>query len=140
MKFYHSAGFCKINYFIFEAITFLSKIQNHSKKLSNYGSFSKIGRKNHYLEILKSKIGRKKHYLEFLKSKIERKNHYLDVLIQRLQGETTTLKFCRKVVEFSFRWTLKPNRAKKSKIQLHKKFNYEKWPFYHNLTSPYYKI
>jgi hypothetical protein len=44
--------------------------------LSNYGSFSKIGRKNHYLETLKSKIGRKNHYLEFLKSKIGRKNHY----------------------------------------------------------------
>jgi hypothetical protein len=55
--------------------------------LSNYGSFSKIGRKNHYLEILKSKIGRK--------------NHYLDVLTQRLEGKTTTLKFCHKVVEFS---------------------------------------
>ena len=38
------AGFCKIYYshFIFEVITFLSKIQNYSKKLSNYGSFSKI--------------------------------------------------------------------------------------------------
>ena len=44
-------------------ITFLSKIQTHSKKLSNYGIFSKIGRKNHYLEISKSKIGRKNHYL-----------------------------------------------------------------------------
>jgi hypothetical protein len=69
--------------------------------LSNYGSFSKIGRKNHYLEILKSKIGRKNHYLEFLKSKIGRKNHYLDVLIQKLEGKTTTLKFCHEVVEFS---------------------------------------
>jgi hypothetical protein len=80
LKFYHSVGFCKIYYshFIFEVITFLSKIQNHSKKLSNYGSFSKIGRKNHYLKISKSKIGRKNHYLEFLKSKIE--------------GKTTTLK------------------------------------------------
>ena len=28
--------------FIFEVIIFLSKIQNHAKKLSNYGSFSKI--------------------------------------------------------------------------------------------------
>ena len=56
----------------------MSKIQNHSKILSNYGSFSKTGRKNHYLEILKSKIGRKNHYLEFLKSKIGRKNHYLE--------------------------------------------------------------
>ena len=56
LKFYQSAGFCKIYYshFIFEVITFLRKIQNHSKKLSNYGSFSKIRRKNHYLEILKS--------------------------------------------------------------------------------------
>jgi len=44
--------------------------------LSNYGSFSKIGRKNHYLEILKSKNGRKNHYLDVLKSKIGRKNHY----------------------------------------------------------------
>ena len=73
----NSEGFCKIYYshFIFEVITFLSKIQNHSKKLSNYGSFSKIRRKNHYLEILKSKIGRKNHYLEFLKSRIGWKNH-----------------------------------------------------------------
>jgi hypothetical protein len=55
--------------------------------MSNYGSFSKIGRKNHYLEILKSKIGRK--------------NHYLDVMIQRWEGKTTTLKFCPKVEEFS---------------------------------------
>jgi len=59
--------------------------------LSNYGSFSKIGRKNHYLEIFKSKIGRK--------------NHYLDVLIQRWEGKTTTLKFCHKVVEFSSRFS-----------------------------------
>jgi hypothetical protein len=44
LKFYQSVGFCKIYYshFIFEVITFLSKIQNHSKKLSNYGSISKI--------------------------------------------------------------------------------------------------
>jgi hypothetical protein len=69
--------------------------------LSNYGSFSKIGRKNRYLEILKSEIERKNHYLEFLKSKIGRKNHYLDVLIQRLEGKTTTLKFFHTVVEFS---------------------------------------
>jgi hypothetical protein len=33
------------SHFIFEVISFLSKIQNHSKILSNYGSFSKIGRK-----------------------------------------------------------------------------------------------
>ena len=31
------------------------------KQMSNYGSFSKIGRKNHYLEILKSKMGRRNH-------------------------------------------------------------------------------
>ena len=33
-------GICKIYYshFIFEVITFLSKIQNHPKKLSNYGN------------------------------------------------------------------------------------------------------
>ena len=55
LKHYHSLGICKIYYshFIFEVITFLRKNQNHSGKLSNYGSFSKIGRKNHYLEILK---------------------------------------------------------------------------------------
>jgi hypothetical protein len=47
--------------------------------LSNYGSFSKPGRKNHYLEILKSKIGRKNHYIEFLN--------------QKLEGKTTTLMF-----------------------------------------------
>jgi hypothetical protein len=43
LKFYQSAGFCKIYYshFIFEVITFLSIIQEHSKKLSNYGSFFK---------------------------------------------------------------------------------------------------
>ena len=37
LKFYQSAGFCKIYYshFIFEVIAFLSKIQNHYKKLSN---------------------------------------------------------------------------------------------------------
>jgi hypothetical protein len=52
LKHYQSAGFCKIYYshFIFEVITFLSKIQSHSKKSSNYGNISKIGRKNHYLE------------------------------------------------------------------------------------------
>jgi hypothetical protein len=68
LKFYQFAGFCKIynSHFILEVITFLRKIPNHSKKLSNYGIFSKIGRKNHYLEFLKSKIGRKKHYLEIL--------------------------------------------------------------------------
>jgi len=57
LKHYHSLGICKIYYshFIFEVITFLSKIQNHSKKIVNYGSSSKIGRKNHYLEFLKSK-------------------------------------------------------------------------------------
>ena len=40
LKYYQSWGFCKIYYshFIFEVITFLSKIQNHSKKLSNYGN------------------------------------------------------------------------------------------------------
>jgi len=68
-------GICKIYYshFIFEVITFLRKIQNHSKKLSNYGSFSIIGRKNHYLEILKSKIGRKNHSREKLKNVLVRK-------------------------------------------------------------------
>ena len=44
--------------------------------MSNYGSFSKIGRKNHYLDILKSKIGRKNHYLEKLNSKNRRKFYY----------------------------------------------------------------
>jgi hypothetical protein len=72
--------------------------------LSNYGSFSKIGRKIHYLEILKSKIGKRNHYLEFLKSKVGRKNHCLDVLIQGLKGKITTLQFCHKVVEFSSRF------------------------------------
>ena len=64
----NSEGFCKIYYshFIFEVITFLSKIQNHSKKLSNYGSFSKIRRKNHYLEKLNSKNGRKFYYSQNL--------------------------------------------------------------------------
>ena len=51
--------------------------------MSNYGSFSKIGRKNHYLEILKSKIRRKNHYLEFLKSKIGRKTYYLEKLYSK---------------------------------------------------------
>ena len=53
MTFYQSVGFWKMynSHFIFEVIRFLSKIQNHSKKLSNHGSFSKIGRKNYYLEI-----------------------------------------------------------------------------------------
>jgi hypothetical protein len=69
--------------------------------LSNYDSFSSIGKKNHYLKILKSKIGRKNHYLEFLKSKTGRKNPCLDVSIQRWEGKTTTLKFCHKVVEVS---------------------------------------
>ena len=58
LKIYQSAGFCKIYYshFIFEVIIFLSKIQNHKKKLSNEGKNSKIQRKNHYLEKLNSKI------------------------------------------------------------------------------------
>ena len=47
--------------------------------MSNSGSFSKIWRKNPYLEILNSKIWKKKHYLE--------------ILIQKLEGKTTTLKF-----------------------------------------------
>ena len=46
--------------------------------------FSKIGRKNHYLEILKSKMGRKNHYLVFLKSKMGRKNHYLEILKSKI--------------------------------------------------------
>ena len=77
VDFANAAGFCKIYYshFIFEVIKLLRKIQNHSKKLSNYGSSSKIGRKNHYLKLLKSKNGRK--------------NHYFDVLIQRWEGKTT---------------------------------------------------
>jgi hypothetical protein len=43
VMFYQSAGFSKIyhSHFIFEVITFLSKNQNHSKKLSNQGSISK---------------------------------------------------------------------------------------------------
>ena len=74
----NSEGFCKIYYshFIFEVITLLSKIQNHSKKLSNYDSFSKIGKKNHCLEFLKPKIGRKYRYLEKLNSKNGRKFYY----------------------------------------------------------------
>ena len=44
--------------------------------MSNYGSFSKIGRKNHNVDILKSKIGRKNHYLEKFNSKNWRKIHY----------------------------------------------------------------
>jgi hypothetical protein len=48
LKFYQSAGFCKIYYshFIFEVITFMRKIQNHSKKSSNYGNISKSFGKN----------------------------------------------------------------------------------------------
>ena len=46
--------------------------------------FSKIGRKNHYLEILKSKIGRKNRYLEFMKSKAGRKNHYLEFMNSKI--------------------------------------------------------
>ena len=44
LKFYHFAGFCKIYYshFIFEAITFLSKIQNHSKKCQIMIVFQKL--------------------------------------------------------------------------------------------------
>jgi hypothetical protein len=48
---------------------------------------------------LNSKIQRKNHYLEVLKSEIGRKNHYLDILIEKLEGKTTTLKFCHKVVK-----------------------------------------
>ena len=77
LKFYQSAGFCKIYYshIIFEVIIFLSKIQNHPQKLSNYGDISKIWRKKYYLEKLNSKIWKKNYCLEFLKSKIWRKNH-----------------------------------------------------------------
>ena len=46
-KSYRFLNQCQFN----EAITFLNKIQNHSKKSSNYGSISKIWGKNHYLEI-----------------------------------------------------------------------------------------
>ena len=58
LKFYQSAGFCKIYYshFIFEVITFLSKIQNHTKKLSNYGSFKKIGKKTTTLKFWNKKL------------------------------------------------------------------------------------
>ena len=59
-----------------ENITFLSKIQNHSKKLSNYSS-----RKNQYLEKWNSNIQWKKHYLEYFKSTIWRKNNYLEILL-----------------------------------------------------------
>ena len=55
--------------------------------LSNYGSISKIQRKNHYLQIQNSEIGRKNHYLHFelgsstpsSKFEIGRKNHYLQI-------------------------------------------------------------
>ena len=40
--------------------------------LSNYGSISKIQRKNHYLQIQNSEIGRKNHYFHF---ELGRKNH-----------------------------------------------------------------
>ena len=44
MKFYQSVGFCKIYYshFIFEVITFLSKIQNHSKNCQIMVVFQKL--------------------------------------------------------------------------------------------------
>ena len=75
-------------------ITFLSKIQNHSKKLSNYGRFSKIGRKNHYLEISKSKIGRKTTTLNFWNQKLEGKTTTLKNWIKRMEGNSTTPKNC----------------------------------------------
>ena len=59
------AKLCQDSHFIFEVITFLNEIQNHSIKLSNQGSISKIGMKNHYLEILNSKIRRKNTTLIF---------------------------------------------------------------------------
>ena len=46
---------------IFEVITFLCKIQNHSKKLLNYVGISKIWRKNHYTSKFKIQIWRKNH-------------------------------------------------------------------------------
>ena len=59
--------------------------------LSNYGSISKIQRKNHYLQIQNSEIGRK--------------NHYLQVPNLKLEGKTPASKFkiqIHKVVQFSF--------------------------------------
>ena len=60
--------------------------------LSNYGSISKIQRKNleflknHYLQIANSEFGRKNHYLRF---ELGRKNQYLHF---ELEGKTTTFK------------------------------------------------
>ena len=62
-------------------MTFLRKFKIHifkQKKMSNYGSISKIQRKNHYLQIQNSEIGRK--------------NHYLQVQNLKLEGKTTTSK------------------------------------------------
>ena len=89
---------CKdlVEHFLKEVIHYLplyfrgNNIPEQNSKSSNYGNISKIRRKNHYLEKLNSKIWRK--------------NYYLDILIQRLEGKTTTLKFCHKVVQFSLRF------------------------------------
>jgi len=62
--------------------------------LSNYGSISKIQRKNHYLQIQNSEIGRKNHYLHF---ELGRKNHYLQVQNLKLEGKTTTSKLKIKI-------------------------------------------
>ena len=66
--------------------------------LSNYGSISKIQRKNHYLQIQNSEIGRKNHYLHF---ELGRKNHYLQVQNLKLEGKTTTSKLKIQTVESS---------------------------------------
>ena len=85
MKFYHSAAFCKIYYshFIFEVITFLRKIQNHSEKLSNYGSFFKNWKEKPLPWNFEMKNWKEKPLLpkivfwqKILISKTGRKNHY----------------------------------------------------------------
>ena len=73
----------------------------HSKKIVNYGSFSKIGRKNHYLEFLKSKIQRKNHYSQKLcfDRIFEIKNWKEKPLLPKI---VFWQNFCMKEVQFSF--------------------------------------
>ena len=60
----NSEGFCKIYYshFIFEVITFLSKIQNHSKNCQIMVVFQKLEGKTTTLNFLNQKNGRKFYY------------------------------------------------------------------------------
>ena len=54
-----------------------------TKKLSSYGSISKIQRKNHYLQIQNFELGRKNHYLQVQNLEIEGKTTtYLQIKIQ----------------------------------------------------------